>query len=84
MTFEEFMPTIHIHWRKVWNFDKTDMRKSFKAGIEEGRRQEEAIRQTAQAMFEADDNYGTGFYNDEAWRREYGKLRELIMTGVKT
>lgn len=29
-------------------------------------------------MFEADHEYGTGFYNSDAWCLEYAKLQKLI------
>jgi hypothetical protein len=36
------------------------------------------FRHTIIEMHKADDAYGTGFYNNERWRRAYNRLREMV------
>jgi hypothetical protein len=37
----------------------------------------ERIEQLLRQMFEADNAYGCGFYNDPAWRNAYRELAKL-------
>ncbi len=39
------------------------------------------LEQLARLMFVADNDYGTGFYNDASWRMWYTRLAEVV--GVK-
>lgn len=36
------------------------------------------LEQLARWMFDADNDYGTGFYNDPNWRLSYTRLAELV------
>jgi hypothetical protein len=36
------------------------------------------LQEAVRAMADAEDRYGTGFYNDPAWRLAYEKARALV------
>ena len=69
-------PWVYDGWSQdtPWMADTADLAK-FAALVAEDERARWAA--VVKAMHEADEAYGCGFYNDDTWRANYMRLRDM-------